>query len=121
MSKTYRNSSFYSTISILHGKRYVLIQLFSLQNWNFANARKLINSYAYTYRIKIASSLKDVLKKWERTSCNSSVSDLYRLQTPQSSTSSISYTTFMPTKTDLQSTGNHVKKNSLSSFKNSTK
>jgi hypothetical protein len=34
-----------------------------LQNWNFANARKLVNSYLYTYRINLPPNIKDTAHK----------------------------------------------------------
>jgi hypothetical protein len=37
--------------------------ILSLQNWTFPNARKLINSYLYTYRIKSSTDLSHIMKK----------------------------------------------------------
>jgi hypothetical protein len=43
-----------------------------LQNWNFANARKLINSYVYTYRINLPINLKEIVTRIFKYSANHS-------------------------------------------------
>jgi hypothetical protein len=58
------------------------LPLFRLQNWTFVNARRLVNSYVYTYRLPLAANLYEAMKKRERTTLNSSISDIYSSQGP---------------------------------------
>ena len=46
--------------------------IFRLQNWNFANARKLINSYVYTYRINLPGNLKEAIARISKFLANPS-------------------------------------------------
>lgn len=63
------------------------------------NARKLINSYVYTYKVTLPTNLKDTLKKRERAIFNATISDHYNSQVSSTSHS------YMPSKTELVSTG----------------
>jgi hypothetical protein len=73
-----------------------------LQNWNFANARKLINSYVYTYRINLPPNIKETAQKIAKsTPMHSQISLTSNTQNYQSQTQ----TSLTESKTDLHSTG----------------